>query len=311
MTLQQLHYVITISEMGSFNKASEVLYIAQPSLTGAVQELEKELGILIFNRTRKGVSLTNDGVEFINHARQLYGQYEIILDKYGKGGMLKKKFGISTQHYSFAVKSFVEMVKKFNTAEYEFAIRETKTREVIEDVSTAKSEIGILYLSDFNRKIITKLLRTNNLEFHKLIDCKPYVYLWKGHPLSKLASIRFDQLTDYPCLSFEQGDNGSFYFAEEIFSTNEYPRTIKANDRATMLNLMVGLNGYTLCSGLICEELNGTDYIAVPLEEEDDSTGNNMEIGYIVKKDILLSSMGELYIREIDRYLKDTVKETL
>ncbi len=308
MTLQQLHYVITITEMGSFNKASEVLYVAQPSLTGAVQELEKELGIVIFNRTRKGVTLTNDGLEFINHARQLYGQYEIILDKYGKGGMLKKKFGISTQHYSFAVKSFVEMVKKFNTAEYEFAIRETKTREVIEDVSTSRSEIGILYLSDFNRKIITKLLRNNNLEFHKLIDCKPYVYLWKGHPLSKLASIRFEMLSDYPCLSFEQGDNGSFYFAEEILSTNEYPRTIKANDRATMLNLMIGLNGYTLCSGIICEELNGSDYIAVPLEDESDSDGNNMEIGYIVKKDIILSSMGELYIREIDRYLKDSVK---
>ena len=308
MTLQQLHYVIAISEMGSFNKASEVLYIAQPSLTGAVQELEKELGIVIFNRTRKGVTLTNDGLEFINYARQLYQQYEIILDKYGKGGTLKKKFGISTQHYSFAVKSFVEMVKRFNTAEYEFAIRETKTREVIEDVSTSKSEIGILYLSDFNRKVITKLLRTNNLEFHKLIDCKAYVYLWKGHPLSGLDSIRFDQLTDYPCLSFEQGDSGSFYFAEEIFSTNEYPRTIKANDRATMLNLMVGLNGYTLCSGIICEELNGTDYAAVPLEDEGNSGGNSMEIGYIVKKDILLSSMGELYIREIDRYLRDYAK---
>ncbi len=308
MTLQQLHYVITITEMGSFNKASEVLYVAQPSLTGAVQELEKELGIVIFNRTRKGVTLTNDGLEFINHARQLYGQYEIILDKYGKGGMLKKKFGISTQHYSFAVKSFVEMVKKFNTVEYEFAIRETKTREVIEDVSTSRSEIGILYLSDFNRKIITKLLRNNNLEFHKLIDCKPYVYLWKGHPLSKQKTIRFEMLSDYPCLSFEQGDNGSFYFAEEILSTNEYPRTIKANDRATMLNLMIGLNGYTLCSGIICEELNGSDYIAVPLEDESDSDGNNMEIGYIVKKDIILSSMGELYIREIDRYLKDSLK---
>ena len=311
MTLQQLHYVITITEMGSFNKASEVLYISQPSLTGAVQELEKELGITVFTRTRKGVSLTNDGLEFINHARQLYQQYEIILDKYGKGGALKKKFGISTQHYSFAVKSFVEMVKRFNTAEYEFAIRETRTREVIEDVSTLRSEIGILYLSDFNRKIITKLLRTNNLEFHKLIDCKPYVYLWKGHPLSSQKSIRFGQLTDYPCLSFEQGDNGSFYFSEEIFSTNAYPRTIKANDRATMLNLMVGLNGYTLCSGIICEELNGTDYIAVPLEEDDDSAGNNMEIGYIVKKDILLSSLGELYIREIERYLKNSVREVL
>ena len=306
MTLQQLHYVITIAEIGSFNKASEVLYIAQPSLTGAVQELEKELGIVIFNRTRKGVTLTNDGLEFINHARQLYQQYEIILDKYGKGGTLKKKFGISTQHYSFAIKSFVEMVKKFNTAEYEFAIRETKTREVIEDVSSSKSEIGILYLSDFNRNIITNLLRTNNLEFHKLIECKPYVYLWKGHPLCRFKTIRFDQLTDYPCLSFEQGDNGSFYFAEEIFSTNEYPRTIKATDRATMLNLMIGVNGYTLCSGIICEELNGTDYTAIPLEDNNDSDSNNMEIGYIIKKDILLSSMGELYIKEIDRYLKAT-----
>lgn len=311
MTLQQLHYVITITEIGSFNKASEVLYVAQPSLTGAVRELEKELGIVIFNRTRKGVTLTNDGLEFINHARQLYQQYEIILDKYGKVGALKKKFGISTQHYSFAVKSFVEMVKKFNTAEYEFAIRETKTREVIEDVSASKSEIGILYLSDFNRKIITKILRTNNLEFHKLIDCKPYVYIWKGHPLSGQKSIRFEQLVDYPCLSFEQGDNGSFYFAEEVLSANEYARTIKANDRATMLNLMVGLNGYTLCSGIICEELNGTDFVVVPLENESDSVCNNMEIGYIVKKDILLSSMGELYIREIERYLKESAKETI
>lgn len=303
MTLQQLHYVITISEMGSLNKASEVLYIAQPSLTSAVKELEKEFGIVIFYRSGKGVTLTNDGVEFIAYARHLYQQYESLLDKYGKGGALKKKFGISTQHYSFAVKSFVELVKNYNTAEYEFAIRETKTREVIEDVSTSKSEIGILYLSDFNRKFIIKLLNTNNLEFHKLIDCDAYVYLWNGHPLAKEKSVRFEQLADYPCLSFEQGDNGSFYFAEEILSTNEYPRTIKANDRATMLNLMVGLNGYTLCSGIICEELNGTDYVAVPFEADSDNSGSKMEIGYIVKKNILLSNMGELYIDEIKRYL--------
>lgn len=305
MTLQQLRYVITVSETGSLNKASEILYIAQPSLTSAIKELEKELGILIFNRSGKGVTLTGDGVEFLAYARQLYNQYESILDKYGKNGSLKKKFGISAQHYSFAVKSFVELVKHFNTAEYEFAIRETKTKEVIEDVSTSKSEIGILYLSDFNRQIITKLLRTNNLEFHHLLDCEAYVYIWKGHPLAGNQSIRFEQLADYPCLSFEQGDNSSFYFAEEILSTNEYFRTIKATDRATMLNLMVGLNGYTLCSGIICEELNGTDYIAVPFEAENNKPGNKMEIGYIVKKNMLLSKMGELYIYEIDRYLKE------
>ena len=196
------------------------------------------------------------------------------------------------------------MVKRFNISEYEFAIRETKTRDVIDDVSTLKSEIGILYLSDFNRKIMLKLLHANDLEFHKLIDCNAYVYLWKGHPLAGCTSICFSQLERYPCLSFEQGDTSSFYFAEEILSTNEYPRIIKACDRATMLNLMVGLNGYTLCSGIICEELNGTDYVAVPFEAPGDDLCSTMEIGYIVKKNVILSKMGEIYIDEIKRYLQ-------
>lgn len=303
MTLQQLNYIITISEAGSLNKAAEILYVAQPSLTSAIKEVEKEVGVTIFNRSGKGVTLTGDGAEFVLYARQVCSQYEILLEKFGKNGNLKKKFGVSTQHYSFAVKAFVEMVKAFDTSKYEFAIRESKTLDVINDVSTLRSEIGILYLSDFNRKAILKLLASNNLEFHKLIDCRAYVYLWKGHPLAKEKSIHFSQLDEYPCLSFEQGDNGSFYFAEEILSTNEYPRTIKACDRATMLNLMVGLNGYTLCSGIICEELNGTDFAAVPFEADDLNPNSVMEIGYLVRKNTLLSHMGNLYIEEIGKYL--------
>jgi len=304
VTIQQLKYVIAISEAGSINKASEVLYIAQSSLTSSIRELEREVGITVFNRTGRGVTLTNDGLEFVQHARLVVGQYDRLLEKYGKGGTLKKKFGISTQHYSFAVKSFVEMVKQCDTEEYEFAIRETRTREVIDDVAFGMSEIGILYLNDFNRKAIEKLLRTGNLEFHHLIECSAYIYLWKGHPLAKNRSIRFEELTDYPCLAFEQGASGSFYFAEEILSTSEYPRTIKANDRATMLNLMIGLNGYTLCSGIICEELNGSDYIAVPFETDGDTIGSKMEIGYIVKKNMILSGVAELYIEELNKYLK-------
>lgn len=304
MTLQQLNYVIAISETGSLNKAAELLYISQPSLTSAVKELENELGIIIFHRSGKGVSLTNDGTEFLLRARQLYQQYESILEKYGKTGTLKKKFGVSAQHYSFVVKAFVELVKCYNTTEYEFAIRETKTKDVIEDVNTLKSEIGILYLSDFNRKVLTKLFHANNLEFHRLIECEAYVYLWKGHPLAEYKSIKFSQLDNYPCLSFEQGDTGSFYFSEEILSTNDYPRTIKACDRATMLNLMVGLNGYTLCSGIICEELNGTDFIAIPFDADSDNTADKMEIGYIIKQNIQLSEMGRLFIEKVEEYLK-------
>ncbi|MCI8590466.1 MAG: LysR family transcriptional regulator [Clostridiales bacterium] len=308
MTLQQLYYVITISETGSLNKAAEILYVSQPSLSAAVHDLERELGIVIFYRSGRGVTLTNDGAEFLTYARQVYHQYETLMDKYGEAGTLKKKFGVSAQHYSFAVKTFVEMVKQFNMVEYEFAIRETKTKEVIEDVSTLKSEIGILYLSQFNRAVILKLLKTNDLEFHKLIDCSVYVYLWKGHPLANCQTICMEQLSAFPCLSFEQGGNSSFYFAEEILSTNEYPRTIKANDRATMLNLMVGLNGYTLCSGIICEELNGPDYVAIPFASSGDVANDQMEIGYIVKKNQILSQMGQLYIEETKRYLSEQTK---
>ena len=299
MTLTQLNYLITIAETKSLNKAAEQLYVSQPSLTSAMKELEKELGIILFNRSGRGVTLTNDGTEFLLYAKQIYGQYENVLEKYGKGGSLKKKFGVSTQHYSFAVKAFVDMAKEFYMSKYEFAIRETKTMEVISDVSTMKSEVGILYLCDFNRKAIEKLLKSANLEFHHLIECQAYVYIWKGHPLAEEPSISFKQLEGYPCLAFEQGDNSSFYFAEEILSDNEYPQMIKANDRATMLNLMVGLNGYTLCSGLICEELNGNDFIAVPFRDDEQNPNSTMEIGYLVRKNTILSKMGELYVEKL------------
>ena len=304
MTLQQLHYAITIAETGSFNKAAEILYVAQPSLSGAIQDLERELGIIIFSRSGRGTSLTNEGLEFIIYARQIYQQYETLLSRYGKDGRRKKKFGVSTQHYSFAIKSFVELVKRFDTEEYEFFIRETKTRAVIDDVATSKSEIGILYLSDFNRKVLEKILRANNLRFQPLIECEAYVYLWRRHPLARNRVITLAELADYPCLAFEQGTESSFYYAEEILSTNEYPRMIRATDRATMLNLMVGLNGFTLCSGIICEELNGSDFVAVPFAATEDMPGSRMTIGYIVSKNMILSNLAEMYIEEITNYLQ-------
>ena len=303
MTLQQLNYIITISETGSINKAAEKLYVSQPSLTSAIKELERELGIVIFNRTGKGVTLTADGLDFLPYARQVYGQYMNLMEKYGKAGGRRQKFGVSCQHYSFAVKAFVEMAKGYDMAKYEFAIRETRTLDVINDVARLQSEIGILYLSDFNRKAILKLLSSNGLSFHHLIFCNAYVYLWKKHPLANRKSISLSDLEPYPCLSFEQGDSSSFYFAEEILSTNDYSRSIKTTDRATNLNLMTGLNGYTLCSGIICEELNGPDFIAIPYEPDSNNPNSVMDVGYVVKSNAILSEPGHRYLDEIRRYL--------
>lgn len=304
MTLQQIQYAVTIAECGSMNKAAEKLYISQPSLTSAVQELEKELNFPIFHRSAKGAHLTQDGGEFLQYAKQVLYSYESMMERYGNSENIKKKFGVSAQHYSFAVKAFVELVKKYDTSRYEFAIRETKTRDIIQDVATLRSEIGILYLSQFNRTAIQKILKSNQLKFHSLLTCNAYVYLWAKHPLASRKSITFEELKEYPCLSFEQGDSASFYYAEEILSTQEYTRIIKACDRATMLNLMIGLNGYTLCSGIICEELNGDDYIAIPFRSESALEATQMEIGYITKENTIPTPIAVQYIEEIKHYLK-------
>ena len=299
MTLQQIRYVTMIAQAGSMNEAAKKLFISQPSLSGAIKELEKEVGIIIFSRTSKGVVLTAEGEEFLGYARQILNQVELLEEKYLEGNNVKKKFGVSTQHYSFAVKAFVEMVKAFDMDEYEFAIRETKTADVIRDVSTDKSQIGILYLNEFNEKVLTKLFRDAGLEFTELFSCGAYAYVWKNHPLANREEISIPDLQEYPCLAFEQGNSNSFYFAEEIFSTYDYKRVIKACDRATMLNLMVGLNGYTLCSGIICEELNGSDYRAIPLEQKE-----RMHIGYVMRKNEIMSPICRKYIAEIEKFRK-------
>ena len=297
MTLTQLRYAITVANANSMSEAARTLFISQPSLSAAVKELEEETGIELFHRTNRGISLTPDGEEFIVYARQVVEQYELMENKYISKQQTKKKFSVSMQHYAFAVNAFVEMVKQFGMDEYEFAVRETRTFEVIEDVRNVKSEIGILYVNAFNRKVLEKLFHENGLEFHPLLDCHIYVYLWKGHPLAGKELISLEELEEYPCLAFDQGNNNSFYFAEEVLSTYDYKQLIRGNDRATLLNLMVGLNGYTLCSGIICEDLNGSDYCAVKLDSDE-----VMTIGYLVRKGSVISPLGRKYIDELARY---------
>lgn len=302
MTLTQLRYVVTVAGEKSMNDAAKKLFISQPSLSAAIRELETEIGIEIFRRTSRGIMLTPEGEEFIGYARQVTEQCELIETKYVHKETVKQKFGVSMQHYTFAVNAFVEMVKQFGLEKYEFAVRETKTHEVIEDVKNFKSEIGILYLNDFNEKVLHKLFTEYELEFHELLRCSIYVYIWKGHPLANKKEIMLEELADYPCLSFEQGNYNSFYFAEEVLSNYQYKQLIKANDRATLLNLMVGLNGYTLCSGIICEELNGSDYCAVKLKSDE-----VMSIGYLKRKGIALSELGQKYIEELSKYKDKTL----
>ncbi|MGL4343784.1 MAG: LysR family transcriptional regulator [Cellulosilyticaceae bacterium] len=297
MTLQQLRYAVAIADHKSINKAAKTLFVTQPSLSNMMKELEEEIHIVLFARSNRGIVVTPEGEEFLGHARQMLDQYTLIEDKYICQKPIKKKFSVSMQHYTFAVEAFIKMAQAFGMDAYEFAIYETKTGEVIEHVYTNKSEIGILFKNRFNDLFLEKRLRQKELVFVPLFECGIYVYMSKRHPLAGETLISFEELQNYPCLSFEQGDNNSFYFAEEVLSNKAYNQMIKASDRATLLNLMVGLNGYTLCSGIICEQLNGTEYAAVPLDTEE-----TMTIGYIKHARVPLSLLGEKYIDELKVY---------
>ena len=297
MTLTQLQYAVTIAKTKSMNQAANELFVSQPALSGAMKELEDELGTQLFIRNNRGIVITTEGEEFLSYARQMVELGNLVEERFVNKSITRKKFSVSMQHYTFAVEAFIELAKKFSIGEYELAVHETKTHEVIENVKNYRSEIGVLYINSFNEKAIRKILEEAELEFIPLYDCGICVYLSSSHPLADRKKITMEELAEYPCLYFEQGDRNSFYFAEEVLSTLEYKQIIKADDRATMLNLMTGLNGYTLCSGIICENLNGSFHVSVPLDTED-----TMTIGYIKRKNIPLSLLGREYIEILKRY---------
>lgn len=298
MTLQQLKYVIEVANRGSINEAAKRLFISQPSLSNAIRDLEEELDLAIFDRSNKGISLSKEGIEFLSYARQVVEQAELLESRYLNAKPSPQHFSVSTQHYAFAVNAFVNLVREYGQEEYDLALRETKTYEIIEDVKNLRSEIGILYLNEFNGKVINKLLKTANLQFNSLITAKPHIFISIKNPLAKQSIVTVDQLEDYPYLSFDQGEYNSFHFSEEILSTLMHKKSIRVNDRATLFNLLIGLNGYTISTGVLSADLNGNEIIPVPLDCEE-----SIHVGWISHKNVSLSKLGTAYIEELKQAL--------
>lgn len=298
MTLQQLNYLVTVAECGNITEAAEKLFISQPSLSAAIHNLEKEMGVTAFVRSNKGVVVTREGEELLSYARMLLEQADNMRDHFGSGDKRAPKFSVSCQHYSFAVNAFVDLIKEFDADKYSFIIRETQTGEIIEDVSNGKSEIGVIYLSEHNEDVISKLIRNNDLIFEEMYVAAPHVFICKKHPLANKTIITMDDLKAYPYLVYEQGNNNSFYFSEEFLSMLDFPKNIQVRDRATLFNLVIGLNGFTVSSGVIDSKLNGSSIIAKPLD-----VNKSMQIGIIKKKNAVLSRYGSFYAEALKKHL--------
>ncbi len=300
MTLQQLKYVVTVAELGNITEAAHRLFVSQPSITNAIRDLEKEMQITIFTRTNKGVIVSTEGEIFLGYARQVLEQADLLEEKFKGAEEQSPHFAVSCQHYSFAVNAFVDVIRRFPAYQYDFTLRETETHEIIDDVARLRSEIGILYLSSRNHEVISKIIKANDLVFRELFTASPHVFISAAHPLADRTAVTLQDLEDYPYLSYEQGEYNSFYFSEEILSTLDRRKNIRVRDRATLFNLVIGLQGYTVCSGMISHELNGEQIIAKPLKVDE-----YMKIGTITRRGMQLSRYGQAYMEA----LKDHVSE--
>ncbi len=299
MRIQQLEYLERIVEAGSINEAAKRLFLTQPSLSNAVKELENEMGIQIFQRSSGGISLTAEGREFMMYSKQILDQVNLMNERYKNGQQRKQSFSVSAQHYAFVVHAFVELIKSVNANEYQFTLRETETQNIFNDLAQFKSELGILYTNGFNQKIMQRLFKENNLVFTPLFVAKPHIFVSRYNPLTSKSSVNLSDLEDYPYLSYEQGEVNSFYFSEEILSTLSHKKSIKVSDRATIFNLMVGLNGYTISSGIISSKLNDDKIVAIPLNVDDDIT-----MGWLKHRQVELSPLAERYLTMLKEHIK-------
>lgn len=299
MRIQQLHYIIKIVETGSMNEAAKQLFITQPSLSNAVRDLEREMGIEIFIRNPKGITLTKDGVEFLSYARQVVEQTALLEERYKSQGHTRELFSVSAQHYAFVVNAFVSLLKETDMTRYELFLRETRTYEIIDDVKNFRSEIGVLFLNSYNHDVLTKMFDDNHLTYTNLFKAHPHIFVSKSNPLADRKMVSMSDLEDFPYLSYDQGIHNSFYFSEEIMSQISHKKSIVVSDRATLFNLMIGLDGYTIATGILNSNLNGNNIVSIPLDVEDE-----IDIIYLKHEKANLSKMGEKFID----YLLEEVK---
>ncbi len=304
MTLQQLRYLIAIAESGSINAAANAMYASQSNLSTAVHDLEQELGITIFTRSNRGVTLTNDGTELLGYARQVVEQADMLERHYGVGASSGERrsdtrLAISSQHYYFSVQAFVLTAEKLDGDAYDFILRECATGQIIEDVRTFRSEAGILYMDGFNRRVLEHALSEAGVVFTPLFEARPHVFVGENHPLASRERLAIEDLAPYPRYSFEQGKDNSFYYAEEPLAYLPHTKNIRYSDRGTLTNLLTHYNGYTLSTGVLSEEML-TGIVSIPLE-----TDERMQVGYIMHAERRPSELLKSYIANLHQVIRD------
>ena len=302
MKLQQLRYVVKVAECGSITEASRRLFVSQPSITASIRDLENEMGVHIFERTNKGVIVSEEGETFLGYARQVLDQADLLEDKYKGASEQVPHFSVSCQHYSFAVNAFVDVIREFDAARYDFTLREEQTHEIIEDVAHMKSELGILYLSEHNREVIERMLAANELVFEGLFCAAPHIFVCADHPLAGRDPFPPEALEKYPLILLDEGDD---YEIQAVFDHyGVHPRiqyTVQQDQ--TILAMVSGGLGISIMEELMLYKC------AYPLASSTLPRRFHRDIGICVKDKNALSHSTQVFIDHARRWVLENFPE--
>ena len=301
MTIQQCKYVLEIARIGSFSEAAKQLFIAQSSLSAAVKSLERELNIRIFERSNNGVYLTDDGSEFVRYAKEITAADELVARRYSAPHEAEKLF-IATQHYDFIADVFGNFVKNADAERYRYSIKEIETHNVIHEVETAYSDIGIIAIKDGDYDIMKRYLSKRNLSFTPLLEASPHVFFRRQHPLAWAEKLSSAELKDYPYVSYEQGEQTSSFFTEEMTDALYTDKHIEISDRATLMNLLLITDAYTVGTGIMPSALNKGDIVSIPLDSKE-----HYIIGYLLNDTRKLSPMTKRFIDHLEQSIQDMI----
>lgn len=297
VTIQQLKYIVSVVENGTITEAAKKLYISQPSLSNAIKDIEEEVGITIFIRSRAGIVVTPEGMEFVGYARQVLRQMELLEDKYISHTPGKIRFGVSSPQYVFSTNAFVDIVEEFGKERFEFILHETTVHQILDDVKNQFSDLGIIYVSRENEQAMRKTLEENKLSFYELFTVKPQVFVRASHPLAEQSCVQLEELQRYPRINFMQGKEDHAHFSDELYGDLSNDKSIRITDTGSLVNLLLGTDAYTISNGFFPRYLQGTKIVGIPLAEDE-----VMSIGYILSEKQELSELGRVYIDKLKQY---------
>ena len=291
MTLKQILYVRAVSKAGSIGKAAEALFISQSSLSESIQNLEREYDMVLFERTSRGISLTRQGEEFLKDTQLLSNIYQNLDDKYKNRKSDREHFCVSSLHHVSGIDAFEHIVSQPKNQKYHLGYFEGNMDQVLQDVETNRSDVGVLFFTSDSRSTIIKACNRRNIFFQHMKYDLLHIYVHKTHPLAGRGSVTLAEIQQHPFISYEECHPSSARFTPTRRQWDPQQQIISVSDRAMAYSVLALGSAYVTGSGYLTQEDCRRSLVTAPITDL-----GQIEIGYICNPARALSELALEYI---------------